>query len=95
MTTPSPSPLPLPLPQVRRDALLLVYSPLEDKVAAYGSLEQQQLASELAACPLPSPTATCSEDLVAQLGAAAKAAFAVLGQSVGRCLAFTGEQILG
>ena len=75
---------------MRRESLLLVYAPLEDKVAAYGALEQAQLAAELSACQIPSGPATCAEDLAPQMAAAAKAAFAVLSQAVPRCLGLTG-----
>ena len=68
----------------------MVYAPLEDKVAAYGTLELALLVSELSGCPIPAEPATCAEDLISMLNTASKAAFTILGQAVSRCIGFTG-----
>ncbi len=76
-------------PQLCHEVLSLIYAPVEDKISHYGSLEQAQLAAELASCPQPS-AASCAEDLVAALGGCSKAALAVLAAAPRRCLALTG-----
>lgn len=81
---------------MRKDILGLVFLPIEDKVAAYGTLEQAQLAAELALVPkAPSPSAgpvpgIAAEEVVAHVSAASRLVLAAMHQSVDRCIAFTG-----
>lgn len=84
------------LQQVRKDILGLVFLPIEDKVATYGTLEQAQLVAELAVVPKPpSPSAgpvpgIAAEEVVAHVSAASRLVLAAMHQSVDRCIAFTG-----
>ncbi|GAX73150.1 hypothetical protein CEUSTIGMA_g603.t1 [Chlamydomonas eustigma] len=76
-------------PQVVRELLSLLYSPVEETIASYGSLEQVQLSTELGACPQQG-TVSNAEELLSSVASSSKAAFSILSQAVGRCLALTG-----
>jgi hypothetical protein len=81
---------------IRKDILLLVFAPIEERVLSYSSIEDAVLSSSM-----PSSTTTTSvtpssdgkkgaEEVVAMILVQSKAAFTAMHQAIERCLLFTG-----